>query len=422
MANSAYATVVGTPDSFMSLTPTTSLHADADRSAPSTEFGDVDTASRQELWKRLASVVGMDVMNMRLSLPIWVFEPTTALTRMVEMFEYADLLDRAATCEDPALRDCLVIAFIISAFSHTERVRKPFNPLLGETYEYQNPVNGMKFYSEQVSHHPPVSVSRSQGNGWVAGEVVDIEATFHGNSIEINNIGSRYIHFTTTGDRYTWNLPKALVSNLFVGGAFVDHFGDIVIRNETSGTVANLNLSQCGWFSANRYMVTGELLDSAGNQTFKFKGAWNKYLDCDRVNKSKGEGCNRLWMAGSRMLPEDQGGGLTGTLAKCTKFTKKTLDITPEQAKELPPSDSRFRPDRAALEKGDSTHAAAEKLRVEQLQRDRIAEQKKSGKGEKSARFFKRVSEDAQKWEPIGNYWTETRALTDEQRQDMTLW
>jgi hypothetical protein len=39
-----------------------------------------------------------------------------------------------------------------------ERVAKPFNPLLGETYEYVDPKRvNFKFVAEQVSHHPPVN-------------------------------------------------------------------------------------------------------------------------------------------------------------------------------------------------------------------------------------------------------------------------
>lgn len=425
MATSAYSSVVGTaPESFESLAPTTALTRDGSIPAPSTEFGDVDAASRQALWVQLASVVGMDVMNMRLSLPIWLFEPTTALTRMGEMFEFSDLLDRASTCEDPVLRDCLVTAFVISAFSHTERVRKPFNPVLGETYEFQNPVNGMKFYAEQVLHHPPVSVSRCEGKGWQAGEIVDISATFNGNSVEVCNIGSRYIHLDKSGDRYSWTLPKAIVSNLFVGGAFVDHFGTVELKNETTGTSASLSLTRCGWFSAGRYEVTGELLDKTGNKVVSFKGAWNKFLDCERVAKARGEGSNRLWMAGSHLLSEE-GGGVSGTFAKCTKFTKKILALDPDYALELPPNDSRFRSDRLALEKGDSTRAAEEKIRIEQMQRDRRAATKErvaaGGEGFQS-RYFKKVSEDEQLWEPVGNYWTASRNLSPEERKSLILW
>ena len=35
------------------------------------------------------------------------------------------------------------------------RTKKPFNPMLGETYELVT--EDFKFISEQVSHHPPVS-------------------------------------------------------------------------------------------------------------------------------------------------------------------------------------------------------------------------------------------------------------------------
>lgn len=427
MANSAYSTVVGAPDSYQDLAPTTKLSSQSDPAAASTEFGDVDAAARQALWKQLASAVGMDVINMRISLPVWLFEPTTSLTRMVETFEYSDLLDRAATCDDPCLRDCLVAAFVVSAFSHTERVRKPFNPVLGETYEFINPVNDMKFYAEQVSHHPPISVSRVEGKGWVAGEAVDINATYQGNSVEIQNVGTRYIHLANTDDHYTWNLPKTLVSNLFVGGAFVDHFGTIELHNETTDTTTVLELSKCGWFSAGRYDVSGELADAAGKPLVTFKGTWNKYLDCERVARAKGEGTNRLWMAGPHLLSEEEGGGLTGSFARCTKFTKKALALDPDYAMELPPTDSRLRPDRLALERNDKALAAEQKLRIEQLQRERNATASTSTAetGEEpvqTARYFKRVSEESQLWEPIGNYWTESRSFSGEKRETASLW
>lgn len=418
IANTAYTSVVGIPENYHNLTPTASL---TDEGEGTKQFGEVDSATKQALWQQLASVVGMDVMNMRLSLPIWVFEPTTALTRMSETFEYSDLLDRAATCQDPVLRDCLVAAFVISAFSHTERVKKPFNPVLGETFEYINPVNDMKFYAEQVSHHPPVSVSRCEGRGWVSGEVVDIQATFNGNSIEVCNIGSRYINLTATNDRYTWTLPKALVSNLFVGGTFVDHFGSLEIHNNTTKSVSVLELSKCGWFSAGRHDVTGHYADADGIKLVTFKGAWHKYLDCERVGKAKGEGANRLWMAGSHLLSEEEGGGDTGILANCTKFTQKVLALDPEYAAELPPTDSRLRPDRLALQNGERTVAAQLKIEVEQRQRDRNAAVT-AGAKEREAKYFKRASEDEQIWEHIGNYWAESRSFEGDKRDAAQLW
>lgn len=47
-----------------------------------------------------------------------------------------------------------VAAFAVSGYASTEgRICKPFNPLLGETYEADYPDKGLRFFSEKVSVH-----------------------------------------------------------------------------------------------------------------------------------------------------------------------------------------------------------------------------------------------------------------------------
>jgi len=51
----------------------------------------------------------------------------------------------------------LVMAFSFAQNSFViNRVQKPFNPLLGETFEMVT--DDCRVISEQVSHHPPISV------------------------------------------------------------------------------------------------------------------------------------------------------------------------------------------------------------------------------------------------------------------------
>lgn len=46
-----------------------------------------------------------------------------------------------------------VAAFAVSGYASTEgRICKPFNPLLGETYEADYPDKGVRFISEKVRH------------------------------------------------------------------------------------------------------------------------------------------------------------------------------------------------------------------------------------------------------------------------------
>jgi hypothetical protein len=41
---------------------------------------------------------------------------------------------------------------------------KPFNPILGETY--QGWMNGCPVFLEQISHHPPIAAFFLQGRGY----------------------------------------------------------------------------------------------------------------------------------------------------------------------------------------------------------------------------------------------------------------
>ena len=71
---------------------------------------------------------------------------------MTEDFEYAEILDKAAQCKDTCEQLAYVAAFTISSYSTTSnRTGKPFNPLLGETYECDRTDDlGWRCITEQV--------------------------------------------------------------------------------------------------------------------------------------------------------------------------------------------------------------------------------------------------------------------------------
>ena len=79
-------------------------------------------------------------------------EPLSLLQRMMEEIYYADLLSQAAQTESTLDELAYLAAFVLSAYSHTVfRVGKPFNPLLGETYECDRRAEcGWRCFMEQV--------------------------------------------------------------------------------------------------------------------------------------------------------------------------------------------------------------------------------------------------------------------------------
>ena len=73
----------------------------------------------------------------RIAVPVQYNSPISFLQKFAEDFEYFELLEMAMNCPESDLRHAYVAAFIISGFSSANiRVDKPFNPLLGETFDF----------------------------------------------------------------------------------------------------------------------------------------------------------------------------------------------------------------------------------------------------------------------------------------------
>ena len=95
--------------------------------------------------------------------------------KLCEDLEYSELLDKANSLRDPHERMCYVAAFAVSSYASTayRSGLKPFNPILGETYECVREEKGFRFLGEQVSHHPPISASIAESRHFVVREPHD---------------------------------------------------------------------------------------------------------------------------------------------------------------------------------------------------------------------------------------------------------
>jgi hypothetical protein len=112
-------------------------------------------------------------------------EPLSFLQRLAESLEYSSLLDQAALATTSIERFHFLTAFVVSTLSaHLERMSKPFNPLLGETYELKMEGDAPFHYiSEQVCHHPPISALHVQGQNWTLSANVEPKIKFHGTNV-----------------------------------------------------------------------------------------------------------------------------------------------------------------------------------------------------------------------------------------------
>ncbi|KAM0032545.1 putative oxysterol-binding protein [Helianthus debilis subsp. tardiflorus] len=106
------------------------------------------------LWSMIKDNIGKDLT--KVCLPVYFNEPISSLQKCFEDLEYSYLLDRAyewGKRGNSLMRILNVAAFAVSGYASTEeRSCKPFNPLLGETYEADYPDKGLRFFSEKESY------------------------------------------------------------------------------------------------------------------------------------------------------------------------------------------------------------------------------------------------------------------------------
>ncbi|KAG5046037.1 hypothetical protein JHK86_015443 [Glycine max] len=113
----------------------------------------VEKESSVSLWSIIKDNVGKDLT--KVCLPVYFNEPLSSLQKCFEDLEYSFLLDQAyewGKMGDSLKRMLHVAAFAVSGYASTNgRSCKPFNPLLGETYEAEYQDKGIRFISEKVT-------------------------------------------------------------------------------------------------------------------------------------------------------------------------------------------------------------------------------------------------------------------------------
>lgn len=94
------------------------------------------------LFSLLKKNMGKDLS--KVAFPVSLNEPLSGLQSMAESLQYTELLDQAAKMSDSSERLLYVTVFAITTYSKYKyrSSRKPFNPMLGETYELVRPDKG----------------------------------------------------------------------------------------------------------------------------------------------------------------------------------------------------------------------------------------------------------------------------------------
>uniref|UniRef100_A0A672ZPW8 Oxysterol-binding protein n=1 Tax=Sphaeramia orbicularis TaxID=375764 RepID=A0A672ZPW8_9TELE len=327
------------------------------------------------LWSIMKNCIGKELS--KIPMPVNFNEPLSMLQRLSEDLEYYELLDKAAKCQSSLEQMCYVAAFTVSSYSTTvHRTGKPFNPLLGETFELDRLREcGYRSLCEQVSHHPPAAAHHAASEkGWSLRQEITLASKFRGKYLSIMPLGSIQCLFEKSNNHYSWKKVTTTVHNIIVGKLWIDQSGEIDVVNHRTGDRCHLKFAPYSYFSRDvPRKVTGVVTDKDGKAHYVLSGTWDEKMEFSRVmQSSKGENgtegkqrtvyqtlkAKEIWK--KNPLPEGA--------ENMYYFSSLALTLNePEEG--IAPTDSRRRPDQRLMEDGRWDEANAEKQRLEEKQR-----------------------------------------------------
>jgi hypothetical protein len=157
------------------------------------------------------------------SFPVGYNENRTFMERASDLFAFlvSDFLERAYFCNSPEARLSHVAVGIIASFHLCMRSKKPWNPVIGETYIGRWP-NGPTMFAEQLSHHPPVTSIQiiSQTNHWTIDATLSFEIDLGLSKATIRQKGLTRLRFAD-GCTYEWEFPAITVVGIIRGDRVV---------------------------------------------------------------------------------------------------------------------------------------------------------------------------------------------------------
>ncbi|KAJ3196648.1 hypothetical protein HK101_008225 [Irineochytrium annulatum] len=301
----------------------------------------------------LRNNVGKDLSTV--AMPIALNEPLNLLQKLAEELEYFELLEAASGKEDPVDR---MIAMAGYASTVNRAGRKPFNPLLGETYECIREDKGFRLISEKVSHHPPIMACYADSPNYKFFQDNQVKTKFWGKSMELIPSGSVHVVLPKVNDEYVW----------------------------TKGYTCQLVFKESGYFTSAKNEVAGTVFTPGGEEVSWLIGKWDDSLN--RYNKATPNNLEVIWRA--RPCPPNH-----AQMYGFTSFSVELNELTEDIKPLLPNTDTRFRTDQRMYEEGRAEEAEAEKLRLEQKQRD--YRKKLEGEGKKwTPQWFELVPGEAE--------------------------
>ncbi|KAH7825557.1 putative oxysterol binding protein [Monocercomonoides exilis] len=195
-------------------------------------------------------LMGKSLMN--ISLPVRIFEARSYLQRITDQWGNMSFLVQSADATDPVERMRLLCTWMISGLRFTVLQAKPFNPILGETYQATYP-GGINLYMEQVTHHPPASswLMTDDAKRFTFTGSAEYHAMFKGNSISAHQFGPQRVEYRD-GSSIEFDWPNLHMTGYIYGQRYSHYNGTLTFRDVKNQLQCQItfNPDKKSWFGS----------------------------------------------------------------------------------------------------------------------------------------------------------------------------
>ncbi|XP_057193687.1 oxysterol-binding protein-related protein 10-like [Triplophysa rosa] len=263
--------------------------------------------------------LGMDLT--RVVLPTFILEKRSLLEMYANFMAHPDLFLAISTGSGPKERMVRFLEYYLTAFHEGRRgavTKKPYNPVLGETFHCSwevprdqirplrsqtHPVGSagretnarsdreavragpdcyrVRFVAEQVSHHPPVSgfYCECADGGMCVNTHVWTKSKFMGMSVGVSMVGEGLLYLRDHGEEYVFTFPSAYARSILTV-PWVELGGKVTISCVQTGYSANVTFHTKPFYGGKVHRVTAEVKqNSSGIIVCKAQGEWNGTLE-----------------------------------------------------------------------------------------------------------------------------------------------
>lgn len=171
--------------------------------------------------------------------------------------------------------------------TETGTEKKPLNPILGELFlgSWQSENTGeLRLWTEQVSHHPPVSaycLLNAKANISYQGHCGQ-KTSFSGKSVIVKQVGHGLLKLTlpdNTVETYLITLPKLRIEGLWMASPYVELTEGSHIQS-SSGYHTVLEYRGKGYFTGKAHSFTAKIYDqpriaTGSHPIYQIEGQWH---------------------------------------------------------------------------------------------------------------------------------------------------